>query len=561
MTNGFEDIEKKIKEISKKTSAQIDKRILDDAFGVLEQVPRSEQPSERPIFVAAAAVIIITVILGLFFIFNRPSKPKEKIVKTSETPIVISLTEPNKPKDAEDKLQAEMEKIIALARVGDVNGLQVILNEGSEPAKLLAADYLNRIQNQLDSRISQKKLTEPQKSVKVQLSDANEHAVETTDLNQNQTEAIIDNEIPRIVSVNPPSGSQMSLVGELEIVFDRPMDANDFEVVSSGRQKDYPAELGVFYNYIEYIADENKFILPLKLPNNWNGSIRFQNFVSADGVKAEPFTASYNTLENPFSESLLTKFRKSLDSQELISLLQKVKDSRLRLNSLSETVYTIMWYGKGQEKTHEATFKFQGSNQFYADISSIMEIPFYLACDGNNCWLYSSRKEEEKLKAVAFEDINEMSVDICNPFGIKDADIHDVIERYNLQYEGIEPIDSQQCYLIRSWQAGAENIGTNCSISSWWFDMQTFMPVQIFFDYGGDNSKLVRFIYHGINEQMSDEVFTYHSLTNLEPNLPEPLDEGYNIRFLNCIDGSTNGRMSVRWGMKGPKGTSSSGLN
>jgi hypothetical protein len=41
---------------------------------------------------------------------------------------------------------------------------------------------------------------------------------------------------------------------------------------------------------------------------------------------------------------------------------------------------------------------------------------------------------------------------------------------------------------------------------------------------------------------------------------PEPLAEGYTRRFLNVHDGS-DGRMSVRWGMKGPKGTRSGGLN
>ncbi len=560
MTNGFEDIEKKIKEIGKKTSADIDKSVLDDAFNVLEQVPRSEQqPPETPIFVAAAAVIIITAILGLFFIFNRPSKPKEKIVKTSEVPRVISLTEPNKPKDAEDKLQAEMETIIALARAGDVNGLRAILNEGSVPAKILAADYLNRITNRLEDQNHKEPKIEFFTQGKAELYGIDAKSSEAIDPNRNQAE-IIDNAMPRIVSISPPPGSELPLISELEIVFDRPMNPNDFEV-NPDTQKDYSIDMGVFYNYVEYIAAQNKFVLPFKLPNNWNGSIVFQNFISADGIKAEPFTVSYNTLENPFSESLLTKFRKSLDSQELINLLQKVKDSRLRIHSLSVTVYHIMWYGKGQEKTHEADFKFQGNRQFYADISEIMNAPFYIASDGTYCWFYLGREGGEKLKAAAFDDINEINVNICNTFGIRDAEILDVIKKYNLQYEGTDSIDVQQCYLIRSYQSSESGMGTICSISTWWIDAQSFMPVQIFFDYGGDNTKLVRFIYRSINEPFADDVFSYHSLTNLEPNLPEPLDEGYDRRFLKCVDGSTNGRMSVRWGMKGPKGTSSSGLN
>jgi hypothetical protein len=40
---------------------------------------------------------------------------------------------------------------------------------------------------------------------------------------------------------------------------------------------------------------------------------------------------------------------------------------------------------------------------------------------------------------------------------------------------------------------------------------------------------------------------------------PEPLTKGQTHRFITVIDG-TNGRMSVRWGTQGPKG-SSGGLN
>jgi hypothetical protein len=49
-------------------------------------------------------------------------------------------------------------------------------------------------------------------------------------------------------------------------------------------------------------------------------------------------------------------------------------------------------------------------------------------------------------------------------------------------------------------------------------------------------------------------------LEGLPPTPPEPLDADYTNRFINLGDGS-DGNVSLRWGKKGPKGTSSSGLN
>jgi hypothetical protein len=65
---------------------------------------------------------------------------------------------------------------------------------------------------------------------------------------------------------------------------------------------------------------------------------------------------------------------------------------------------------------------------------------------------------------------------------------------------------------------------------------------------------------HPFNELIPDEEFRPDGGAAVTAVPPEPLTAGYTPRFLNVIDG-TSGRMSVRWGMKGPKGTSSSGLN
>ncbi len=156
--NGFEDIEKKIKNIGRKTTPDTDQRILDDAFASLEQVPRTHPAPAASILIlrAVAAVIIILVILGLVFIFSRPVQPPKKIAKpsvitetTPEPPKELSVSEPNTEHGSREEtvkeLQKELEHMVVLAQAGDVNGLLVVLDEGSVPAKMLAANYLAQI--------------------------------------------------------------------------------------------------------------------------------------------------------------------------------------------------------------------------------------------------------------------------------------------------------------------------------------------------------------------------------------------------------------------------------
>ena len=61
-------------------------------------------------------------------------------------------------------------------------------------------------------------------------------------------------------------------------------------------------------------------------------------------------------------------------------------------------------------------------------------------------------------------------------------------------------------------------------------------------------------------EPIPDEEFQPALIQSFQLENPGALPKGYTRRFLNANDG-TGGRMSVRWGMKGPKGTNSSGLN
>ena len=69
-----------------------------------------------------------------------------------------------------------------------------------------------------------------------------------------------------------------------------------------------------------------------------------------------------------------------------------------------------------------------------------------------------------------------------------------------------------------------------------------------------------KFLYDAVNKPLPAEDFAVPRSEGLSPTLPEPLDTDYTNRFINLRDGS-DGYMSARWGKKGPKGTSSGGLN
>jgi hypothetical protein len=63
-----------------------------------------------------------------------------------------------------------------------------------------------------------------------------------------------------------------------------------------------------------------------------------------------------------------------------------------------------------------------------------------------------------------------------------------------------------------------------------------------------------------VNEPLPPADFVAPVIEGQSPVPPEPLDANYTRRFIRLGDGS-DGSMSLRWGEKGPKGTSSGGLN
>jgi hypothetical protein len=104
----------------------------------------------------------------------------------------------------------------------------------------------------------------------------------------------------------------------------------------------------------------------------------------------------------------------------------------------------------------------------------------------------------------------------------------------------------------------------DATVRRWLIDTETHLParVQSLLSFGYRSDYWMDFTYTRLNQPIPEEEFRPPSATGerLTRKELDPLGEGYARRFLNVRDGS-DGRMSVRWGMKGPKGTVSSGLN
>jgi len=376
-------------------------------------------------------------------------------------------------------------------------------------------------------------------------------------------EAEVDSEQPRVVSVYPASGSEMALISELQVVFGEPMMAEGFEIVDALLEEKFKdlSKVSAIGAYAAYDANKYQFTIPLILPCNWNGSVKLSGFKSVKGVEAEPVVLHYSTVREKFSEDLLERFEKAQESEELQTLIEKVEEMRLNLKSLSETVKVVWDYGDIREKREEQmVFKMQGDKQFYVDMSRAFDMPWHIGSDGDKCWFYNEYKDEKKLVMTDFDQIDEKNIAICEPFGIGKYDIDEAIKRNNLEYIGTETLDGRKCHLVRAWSADVHIDRATCQVNTWWIDAETYMPVQLTTD-SGRVIRSQRFIYEKINQPIDDSEFRPDFVTGIEPEEVEPLGDGYERRFVNAIDGSGTGRMSVRWGKRGSAGTSSSGLN
>ena len=366
---------------------------------------------------------------------------------------------------------------------------------------------------------------------------------------------------PTAVNVHPQSGSTVALLTLIRVKFDQPMDPYRF-ALRNFAAKPGPLVKPQLLRQVEYDPQQYQFTLPVSLAENWKGWFELYGFESAQGVRADPIQIEYKTQEAAFSESLRERIEKARQNPQLRLVLEKVQQARRGLSSLSEREQDIHYWKVRKDyftgiRSNTATFKMQGDRQFFADVSEHMGScsAFCIGSDGNKCWWHIKSKRGTKLVTCPFEDMHEKNVQICDPFGLMGRDPARAIDELQLEYLGISTLDGHACHLIQSWNCNQ----TFPHITRWWINAETYQLVQLV-QYGGGIRVVRRFFYDCVNEKIPDSEFRPKLRQTVNPEEPKPLDKDYNIRFLNVIDGS-NGRMSCRWGRRGPKGKYSSGLN
>jgi len=151
--NGRENIEESIRKLRRKSSEETDRRILDEAFAAIGEAAQSQAQvrriRKRIIVLAATAVIIMAVLIGVEMKTRRSEQPVQEAVRVvavtgEETEAEAAAAAEGKRKlDAE--VEAELNNAIRMFTAGDVNGLVAMLSKGKLEGKLAAAFFLAKI--------------------------------------------------------------------------------------------------------------------------------------------------------------------------------------------------------------------------------------------------------------------------------------------------------------------------------------------------------------------------------------------------------------------------------
>jgi RNA polymerase sigma factor (sigma-70 family) len=358
--------------------------------------------------------------------------------------------------------------------------------------------------------------------------------------------------------VSPKPDTEVPLITSLEVSFDQAMDPTCYGI-SGHNTSPFDAQPNLM-GPPKYDPTKRSFTLLLQLPPNWNGEIKLDGFRDTDGIEAKPLVVKYRTMRAVLAAERRVQIASLGTSVEFRQLLDRIRKARRDLTSVSEEVLfgSVGNHGAGSAwllsyHLEGTRLRMQGGQQFVGEIDDIMRMPFRIGRDGATCWMLRGQ-ELFKLPAQDFKSINTLFCDAFDAFSDQPAST--IIHDHKLEFLGEWTIRGRACYGIRSWDINPERFS---SILDWYIDKQTLLPLRVGTTRAG--------MYHWydythtqINQKIPDAEFRPPALAGVKEGKPEPLTEGYTSRFLNVIDGS-NGRMSVRWGMQGPAGQSSSGLN
>ncbi len=371
---------------------------------------------------------------------------------------------------------------------------------------------------------------------------------------------------PQVVSIEPPPGSDITLITEVRVQFDQDMIPDEFRTIVSDKDTPPNNTKASVLPTAAYDEQERTFTFTLALPADWQGNVELRDLRSRIGTPAAPIRLDYTTRQTLYTEKQRAQIERGQRDPILREVLRNVKESRRRLASACETYYETRCFRRRQTgylddyRSYCAVFKMQEPCQFYADVSGIMQVPYCIGSDGERCWWYYEREGERKLEVCPYDEMDEKNVHICDLFLTQEKGIEEVIADRNLMYAGEKRLAGRRCHVLEQRYTKLEDDETEYRVRRWWIDAETWRPVRMTEDWAFGLHRVISIAYDRVNEVIPDSEFNPLAVEGLTGSASPPLGEEFDTRFLNVIDGST-GRMSVRWGKKGPGRRSSSGLN
>jgi hypothetical protein len=370
---------------------------------------------------------------------------------------------------------------------------------------------------------------------------------------------------PQVTTISPAPGSQTPYRVFLEIQFDQPMapptEASPCIVPAP------VAKPPMMISHVEYDAAIHLFRVPLLLPLRETVSFRLSGFRSASGVAARPMDLQYQVSDEELGKSDREKMETGTRNPRLLNLLETMKQKRAQLTSLSEKVQDLSLARNDSSfielQSRSATFKWQKPDQFSGDATDFMPgcDDARMGSDGRRCWWRCQLSDDTNgsFFVCPAKEMDELNISICDPFDLARQTPSVAAARRDLNFAGNPDAAGDALPVVSGWQINTNHPGAPFGfLLEWRMDPQTFLVREIrrFTVFRVDRMK---FFYDSVNEPLSAGDFAVPDFNGLAPE-PDPLDADYTSRFLNLRDGS-DGRMSLRWGKTGPKGTSSSGMN
>jgi hypothetical protein len=370
---------------------------------------------------------------------------------------------------------------------------------------------------------------------------------------------------PRVVSIDPPPGSETGVFTPVRVGFDRPMDPNCFGLVDATSKNQAFKRTAVPFP-VEYDPRSNVFTFGMYLPASTKTRLELRGFRGADGAEAEPMSIEYRAGGTLYTAREEARIAAAGRSAKLRELVEAVRRKRLTVTSVDERVRSLsLWAERPgwsfRLNSNGGRFAFQGQRQFYADVSGIMKSPFLVGSDGQQCWrVFRHKMVTDTLGVCPYEAVQEKYTGFCDAFGAGGStNAAEVIRKLQLEDLGVVEYDGKPCCRIRSWKGLPVSEYARGGIQDWLIDAKTLLPAlhEMYFE---EFCLRTEFAYDRVNEPLPAELFQPPKRPGLKPQPLEPLEEGCDRYFLNARDGS-DGRMTVRWGQFGPKRRSSSGLN